>query len=409
MLALEPATDEKNKTEMNNRGFFMSMRNMFKGFYTGNIKDNHDIYKASDTLFVFDTNVILDLYRNNQETISAIKTSIEQISGNIYLPYFTALEYQRRRLGVIDDQKHLISTTTSPVVDLLSYSSKLLEKCNNSKARHYEGLNRQVSELMKKSIDLLNSGLEDMYGKLNESIDELNTKDIHREWIDNIFSGKIGVKKDQEYIKRLDAECKSRYELKTPPGFCDADKVGKPENIFSYDGITYQRAYGDFYIWKETLEYAGAIGAKNVFLITNDAKDDFIFKVGRDKENRESKGVHAILREEMLNNSNVQFFDVINTKELISNINNAFDLKINTENLNISTGNGYGAGSNTSNSERRALLENRITREKTEIAGLSKKAESATDPEIKAKIRLIIKGKLSSIQKMSTMLSSIQE
>ena len=111
----------------------------------------------------------------------------------------------------------------------------------------------------------------------------------------------------------------------------------------------------------------------------------------------------------MLNNSSVQFFDVINTKELILNINNAFDLKINTENLNISTGNGYGAGSNTSNSEHRALLENRIKREKAEIAGLSKKLESATDPEIMAKIRLLMKGKLSSIQKMSSILSSITE
>ena len=92
MLTQESATDEKNKTEMNNRGFFMSMRDMFKGFYTGNIKDNPDIYRADDTLFVFDTNVILDLYRNNQETISAIKKSIEQIRENIYLPYFTALE-----------------------------------------------------------------------------------------------------------------------------------------------------------------------------------------------------------------------------------------------------------------------------------------------------------------------------
>lgn len=409
MLAIGPATDENNKKETNNRGYFMSMRGMFKGFYTGNIKENHDIYRANDTLFVFDTNVILDLYRNNQETISAIKKSIERISDNIYLPYFTALEYQRRRLGVIDDQKHLISTTTSPAVDLLHYSSKILEKCNNSKARHYEGLNRQVSELIKNSIELLNSGLEDMYGKLNESIDELNTKDIHREWIDKIFSGKIGEKKDQEYIKKLDAECKLRYELKTPPGFCDADKVGKPDNIFSYDGITYQRAYGDFYIWKETLEYAVSVGAKTVFLITNDAKDDFIFKVGRDKENKENKGVHAILREEILNNSNVQFFDVINTKELILNINNAFELKLNTDNLNISTGNGYGAGSNTSNSERRSLLEKMMIRERTEITDLSKKLSLATDPEIMAKIRLLMKGKLSSIQKMNAIYLSLKE
>lgn len=106
----------------------MSMKNMFKGFYTGNIKENNEVYTDENTIFVFDTNVILDLYRNNSETISAIKKSIEQVKDRVFLPYFTALEYQRRRLGVIDDQKHLISSTTSPIVEIITYSSKMIEK-----------------------------------------------------------------------------------------------------------------------------------------------------------------------------------------------------------------------------------------------------------------------------------------
>jgi len=385
------------------------MRNMFKGFYTGNIKENNEIYKLNDTIFVFDTNVILDLYRNNPDTISAIKKSIEQIKDRIFLPYFTALEYQRRRLGVIDDQKHLISSTTSPVVEIITYSRKMLEKCANTKARHYEGLNRQVSELILKSNELLNSGLESMYETLQESIEELNTKDVHREWIDSIFAGKIGEKKDQDYIDDLDQECKKRYEEKTPPGFCDIEKTGKTDSSFLYDGIKYQRAYGDFYIWKEILEYSASKNAKNVFLITNDAKDDFIFKVGRDKDNKENKGVHAILREEIINTSNVNSFDVLNTKELILNINNAFNLKIDTDNLNISTGNGYSAREKVSNSEYRTLCENRIKRTKIELSELYRKLEGATEPEIIARIRLLIKGKLISIKKVSAIISSIQE
>lgn len=387
----------------------MSMRNMFKGFYTGNIKENSEIYKFEDTIFVFDTNVILDLYRNNSDTISAIKRSIEQVKDRIFLPYFTALEYQRRRLSVIDDQKHLISSTTSPIVDIMKFSSNMIEKCKSTKARHYEGLNRQVSDLIIKSNELLNTGLEAMYETLQESIEELNTKDIHREWIDSIFSGKIGAKKDQEYIDNLDKECKKRYESKTPPGFCDIDKLDKADSTFVYDGVKYQRAYGDFYIWKEILEYTSEKNAKNVFLITNDAKDDFIFKVGRDKDNKENKGVHAFLREEIVNYGSVKNFDVLNTKELILNINNAFDLKIDTDNLNISTGNGYSLREKVSNSEYRMLLENRIKRTKIELNELSRKLETATDSELIARIRLLMKGKLLSIKKASALLSSVQE
>lgn len=387
----------------------MSMKNMFKGFYTGNIKENNEVYTDENTIFVFDTNVILDLYRNNSETISAIKKSIEQVKDRVFLPYFTALEYQRRRLGVVDDQKHLISSTTSPIVEIITYSSKMIEKCTNSKARHYEGLNRQVLDLISRSNELLNTGLESMYETLQESIEELNTKDIHREWIDSIFSGKIGTKKEQEYIDNLDVECKKRFDSKTPPGFCDIDKLNKPDNIFVYDGIKYQRAFGDFYIWKEIMEHAANIQAKNVFLITNDAKDDFIFKVGRDKDNRENKGVHAILREEIVNTANVQNFDVLNTKELILNINNAFDLKIDTGNLNISTGNSHTARDKISSGEYRIILENKIKRTKIELSELSRKLEAATDPEIIARIRLLMKGKLISNKKANALLSSVQE
>ncbi|AZL64792.1 hypothetical protein EI562_18400 [Enterobacter asburiae] len=157
------------------------------------------------------------------------------------------------------------------------------------------------------------------------------------------------------------------------------------------------------------MEHAANIQAKNVFLITNDAKDDFIFKVGRDKDNRENKGVHAILREEIVNTANVQNFDVLNTKELILNINNAFDLKIDTGNLNISTGNSHTARDKISSGEYRIILENKIKRTKIELSELSRKLEAATDPEIIARIRLLMKGKLISNKKANALLSSVQE
>jgi len=65
--------------------------------------------------------------------------------------------------------------------------------------------------------------------------------------------------------------------------------------------------------------------------------------------------------------------------------------------------------SNTSNSERRSLLEKMMIRERTEITDLSKKLSLATDPEIMAKIRLLMKGKLSSIQKMNAIYLSLKE
>ncbi|HEJ9542906.1 TPA: DUF4935 domain-containing protein [Proteus mirabilis] len=391
----------------------MSMRDSFRGFYTKNTKENSEIYKSEDTLFVFDTNVLLDLYRNNPETISAIKKTIEEINDRVFLPYFTALEYQRRRLGVIDDQKHLISSTTSPIIDIINLSKNHVDKCLNTKARHYEGLNKQVIDLLNKSITMLNTDLETMFETLHESIDELNTKDIHREWIDSTFLGKLGKKKTQEQIDSLDNECIERYNNKIPPGFCDIDKKksGKVETSFFYDGIKYDRAYGDFYIWMEILEHASNENIKNVFLVTNDAKDDFIFKVGRDEKNKENKGVHAILREEILNKSNVESFDILNTKELILNVNQAYSLGLDTENLNISTGNGYVIRNKISSKDYKIYLRSKISRLTAEISKLSRQLSLTKNDDIEeiTRIRLLIKGKLLSIAKAKNILTSIPE
>lgn len=389
----------------------MSMKENFKGFYTKNIKENSEIYKSQGTLFVFDTNVLLDLYRNNTETISAIKKTIDQVNDRIFLPYFTALEYQKRRLSVIDDQKHLISSTTSPIVDIINTSKQHLYKCTNTKARHYEGLNKQVTALITKTITILNDDLEKMFESLHESIDELSTKDIHREWIDSTFEGKIGNKKTQEYIDELDKKCIVRFKDKIPPGFCDIIKKndGKTDTSFCYDGIKYDRAYGDFYIWDEILQFSKSENINNVFFVTNDAKDDFVFKVGRDKENRENKGVHALLREEIINLSNVTSFDILNTKELISNINQAYNLKIDTENLNISTGNGSAIKNKTNNEAYKALVKNKISNLKIELNELSRQLSLSTDVNTTTRIRLLMKGKLLSISKANNILSSIKE
>jgi len=379
------------------------MRAMFKGFYTNNSKSDVQIYKDEDTIFIFDTNVILDLYRNNPDTINAIKTSIEKVKGRVFLPYYAALEYQRRRLGVINDQRNLIASTIAPVVEIIKHAQIQLEKCKNTKARHYEGLNDQSISLIEKSIGLMEKDLHTMCLSLHQSRDALNSEDTHRKWIDSVFHGQVGGKKEQAEINSLDAECKKRYEYKTPPGFCDISKDEKADNKFMYDGVCYKKAYGDFYIWMEALDYSKGKKAKNVFFITNDAKDDFIFKVGKDKE-RENKGVHAILREEMINYSGVNNFDVLTTKELIVNIKKSYQLDIDTDNLSISTGD-----SSVKNKNYKKILSSDLDKLNAEVKELANTFNKSDDTILRDKIKNLVNEKLSAINKIKALLSDIKE
>ncbi|MGJ0300874.1 PIN-like domain-containing protein [Aliarcobacter cryaerophilus] len=71
------------------------MKKMFEGFYETTDKELKDIWKESSTLFVFDTNVLLNLYSYAEKTRNDFFNLIKKsIISNIWIPYHVGLEYQ---------------------------------------------------------------------------------------------------------------------------------------------------------------------------------------------------------------------------------------------------------------------------------------------------------------------------
>lgn len=85
------------------------MKNMMKGFYNPNDKELDSAWNSEQTLFVFDTNTLLNLYEYAEQTRSDFFSVIEKIRDRVWIPYHVALEYQRRRLGVIKAEKQIFS------------------------------------------------------------------------------------------------------------------------------------------------------------------------------------------------------------------------------------------------------------------------------------------------------------
>jgi len=68
------------------------MKELFKGFYTPSEKDIKKSWSDEKTLFVFDTNVLLNLYRYTEATRDDFFQIIDSISEKIWLPYHVGLE-----------------------------------------------------------------------------------------------------------------------------------------------------------------------------------------------------------------------------------------------------------------------------------------------------------------------------
>src|SRR5664279_341625 len=69
----------------------------------------------SKGLFVFDTNVLLNLYRYHKDTREELLKIIDKLSDRIWIPFHVALEFQRNRLTVIATQNNLFSKVRSVV------------------------------------------------------------------------------------------------------------------------------------------------------------------------------------------------------------------------------------------------------------------------------------------------------
>ena len=67
----------------------------------------------ADCIFVFDTNVLLDLYRFSDSARDALFKVMESLGDRLWIPYQVAYEYFENRLGVIEDQSDAYAKSIS--------------------------------------------------------------------------------------------------------------------------------------------------------------------------------------------------------------------------------------------------------------------------------------------------------
>lgn len=81
------------------------MKELFSGFYGIDSGSIESILKAKNTIFIFDTNILLTLYRCEESTRNQFFDIWERVKNNCWFPHHVCLEYQRNRLKVIKDSR----------------------------------------------------------------------------------------------------------------------------------------------------------------------------------------------------------------------------------------------------------------------------------------------------------------
>jgi hypothetical protein len=83
------------------------MKKTFPGFYHPTDPELSKAWVSDRTLFVFDTNTLLNLYGYAPQTRNDFFSILKILTNRIWLPYHVVLEYQRRRIGVIKNEKNI--------------------------------------------------------------------------------------------------------------------------------------------------------------------------------------------------------------------------------------------------------------------------------------------------------------
>lgn len=237
-----------------------AMREMFPEYCP--LSDDEVFKMWGACLFIFDTNVLLNMYRYKAETVGQFFSVCANFADRLWMPYQVCKEFMRNRPAVVTEQDTIYE-------QYMSFISRMEDVVSGEHAKlkakmHYcFDIEDVVSEFMEK----LSMARERMgANKSNNSIsphDRLSNDNIMSK-LEALYAGRIGQEPcDVDKKKIVIAE---RYKNGVPPGYADANSK------------TEEHSFGDCLIWFEILEKARQEKVSIVF-VTDDKKEDWIWKV----------------------------------------------------------------------------------------------------------------------------------
>ena len=199
--------------------------------------------------FVFDTNVLLNLYRFSEKTRNAFIQAIKAKKAQVWMPDHVAYEFLKNRCSVIYetiDNIDKVDKDADSFIEFCKNTFKIPDKDSINKLG--TPIHKWISETKKTNLVVMDPS--------NDAI----LKEIYE-----IFDKKVGPPYIGDALSEVIKEGEDRYARKIPPGYKDANKKTESDD---------DNKYGDFIIWKQIIDYSKNID-KDIIFITDDNKEDW--------------------------------------------------------------------------------------------------------------------------------------
>lgn len=246
------------------------MKEHFFNYYPPTTEEISQLWENG--LIIFDTNVLNKLYCYTDNARTDFLKALEHKAEHLWLPNQVAFEYQKNRLGKIDEQIRAYDAIKELLDNHLQFD-KLSNPLENYKYHPYINKDEILAKIskIKKEIESIKKNLDET----KEKHPNLISDDIIRSKITELFHGRIGEPCSNSELETIYKEGESRYKENIPPGYKDNAKKGTSVrgNKLIID------KYGDLIIWFQIIEKAKK-DKKPVIFITDDSKEDWwwIFK-----------------------------------------------------------------------------------------------------------------------------------
>ncbi|MBD3682997.1 DUF4935 domain-containing protein [Stenotrophomonas sp. Br8] len=267
------------------------MKSSFKGYYAPDAKEIKRLWEHGT--FVFDTNVLLHLYRVPKSTREQVLSTLQELKERLWIPRHVGLEFQRRRLGAIHAAHQKTAAVLKEIDKSLASYFTAVEKAE-LKERGVTEADDSLSAIRAEANKVRSTVEATLAGQLSPT-----DHDSIRDSLDELFH-QVGAAPTQEQVTAWDSLAEQRFALKRGPGFEDGTKAEGDEPQYYAQGVTYQSQYGDLYIWMQILEHVRENNIEDVVFVTRDAKEDWWRLAPGEGKNRARLAPLEMLVEEMI-------------------------------------------------------------------------------------------------------------
>ncbi|RQV05342.1 histidine kinase [Burkholderia cenocepacia] len=246
-------------------------------------RDSDDIDFASlweKGIFVFDANVLLDLYRlpetASNDLISVLRN--QQLQNRIWIAFQVIVEFLSNRHEAISDQKNKFHTVRGLLEEASTQLDEVFEKLSDELAKlklkqRHSLINPEkfiTPERISTSKAIIYDFLDDL-AILEAKQTDVNDRDQIKDIVLQIFEGKIGDGFNRKELDDLYKIAEKRYENNIPPGYKDKSKTGS----YAIGDRELVRKFGDLILWKEIIRKVSQDNIESIVLVTGDIKEDW--------------------------------------------------------------------------------------------------------------------------------------